>query len=133
VTSVSVRRGYHFSLINWVPATKIIIGANIALPASILCICRYLAYVASPRLTITTASDKRRRVIFELFMCAGLPIIAMALRMSQLAISRVPTLIDSLQTMLSKDTASISSRTSAVTLCVHFPVPDGPSANDYHE
>jgi pheromone a factor receptor len=47
-----------------------------------MCVCRYLAQVASPRSTIPDSSDKRRRVIFELLMCVGLPIIGMALRRS---------------------------------------------------
>jgi len=59
--------------------TKLVIGANIALPASTLCICRYLSSVASPRHSIADASDKRRRMIFELMMTVGLPIIGMAL------------------------------------------------------
>ncbi|KAF8596936.1 STE-3-like pheromone receptor [Ceratobasidium sp. AG-I] len=59
--------------------TKIIIGANLALPASTLCICRYLATVASPRHSMANAADKRRRMIFELLMTAGLPILGMAL------------------------------------------------------
>ncbi|KAG8732113.1 hypothetical protein FRC12_019415, partial [Ceratobasidium sp. 428] len=59
--------------------SKLIIGANVGLPASTLCICRYLAAVASPRHTIANASDKRRRMIFELLMTVGLPIVAMIL------------------------------------------------------
>jgi pheromone a factor receptor len=67
-------------LANWASATKLIIGAYIAVPASMMCVCRYLSQVASPRQTIANASDKRRRMIFELVMCVGLPIIGMALR-----------------------------------------------------
>ncbi|KAG8723774.1 hypothetical protein FRC09_001797 [Ceratobasidium sp. 395] len=59
--------------------SKLVIGANVGLPASTLCICRYLAAVASPRHTIPTASDKRRRMVFELLMTIGLPAIAMIL------------------------------------------------------
>ncbi|KAG9097622.1 hypothetical protein FRC06_007359 [Ceratobasidium sp. 370] len=59
--------------------TKFIIGGNVGLPASTLCICRYLAAVASPRHTIANSADKRRRMIFELLMTVGLPCIAMAL------------------------------------------------------
>ncbi|KAG8708615.1 hypothetical protein FRC09_001130 [Ceratobasidium sp. 395] len=59
--------------------SKIVIGANVALPASTLCICRYLAGIAGPRHGISNASDRRRRMIFELLMTVGLPIIAMIL------------------------------------------------------
>ncbi|CAE6475099.1 unnamed protein product [Rhizoctonia solani] len=60
-------------------SAKIVIGGNVALPASTLCICRYLAQVASPRHAIANSSDKRRRMIFELCMCALLPAVGMAL------------------------------------------------------
>ncbi|QRV85395.1 STE3-type pheromone receptor [Ceratobasidium sp. AG-Ba] len=59
--------------------TKLVIGANVGLPAATLCICRYLAAVASPRHTIANAKDKKRRMIFEFVMTVGVPIIAMAL------------------------------------------------------
>ncbi|EUC54121.1 STE-like pheromone receptor [Rhizoctonia solani AG-3 Rhs1AP] len=70
--------------INYAPVwcditAKLIIGANWAFPSSTLCICRYLAQVSSPHHKIANASDKRRRMYFEIFMCAVLPIIAMAL------------------------------------------------------
>ncbi|KAG8744460.1 hypothetical protein FRC10_010130 [Ceratobasidium sp. 414] len=59
--------------------TKLVIGGSIGLPASTLCICRYLAAVASPRHTIANAADRRRRMIFELLMTVGLPCVGMAL------------------------------------------------------
>ncbi|KAB5591985.1 Pheromone B beta 1 receptor [Ceratobasidium theobromae] len=59
--------------------TRLIVGANIALPSSVFCICRFLAQVASPHNPIPDASEKRRRAIFDLAACVGLPIIIMAL------------------------------------------------------
>ncbi|CAE6424206.1 unnamed protein product [Rhizoctonia solani] len=59
--------------------TKLVMGANWAFPSSTLCVCRYLAQVSSPHHKIANASDKRRRMWFEIFMCAVLPLIAMAL------------------------------------------------------
>ncbi|CAE6407407.1 unnamed protein product [Rhizoctonia solani] len=70
--------------INYAPVwcditTKLVIGANWAFSSSTLCICRYLAQVSSPHHKIPNATDRRRRMIFEIFMCAGMPLIAMAL------------------------------------------------------
>ncbi|KAF8707532.1 Pheromone A receptor, partial [Rhizoctonia solani] len=89
LTAINFTRGVNAivwggNIINKVPVwcditAKLVIGANVALPASTLCICRYLAQVASPRHTIANASDKRRRMIFEIGMCAVLPAVAMAL------------------------------------------------------
>ncbi|KAK0219354.1 putative pheromone receptor [Armillaria nabsnona] len=59
--------------------TKLIIGANVALPAACLCICIHLEQVASVRNAQTTIADKKRRRIFEVGMCWGLPLIFMAL------------------------------------------------------
>ncbi|KAF8153836.1 pheromone A receptor-domain-containing protein [Crassisporium funariophilum] len=59
--------------------TKLIIGANFALPAACLCICIHLERVASVRVARTNVSDKRRRQLFEAAMCFGLPLIFMGL------------------------------------------------------
>ncbi|KAG8740711.1 hypothetical protein FRC10_003961 [Ceratobasidium sp. 414] len=67
--------------------TKLVIGGNVGLPASTLCICRYLAAVASPRHTIANSADKRRRMVFELLMTVGLPLIFMALRKPSLSLA----------------------------------------------
>lgn len=63
------------------PATKVLIGANIALPAACLCVCMHLERVASVRQVRTTHADKRRRQIIEACFCFGLPALWMALRM----------------------------------------------------
>ncbi|KAK7046036.1 hypothetical protein VNI00_007031 [Paramarasmius palmivorus] len=59
--------------------TKLIIGANIALPAACLCVCIHLERVASTRVASVTSLDRRRRTIFELSMCVLLPIVYMGL------------------------------------------------------
>ncbi|KAF9468421.1 GPCR fungal pheromone mating factor [Collybia nuda] len=59
--------------------TKLIVGANVALPAACLCICIHLERVASVRMARTNISDKRRRQIFEALVCFGLPLLIMAL------------------------------------------------------
>ncbi|KAB5589596.1 Pheromone B beta 1 receptor [Ceratobasidium theobromae] len=56
-------------------SSRLGVGANFGLPASVFCICRFLAQVASPRSSILSASEKRYRTIFELVMCVGLPIV----------------------------------------------------------
>ena len=63
-------------------ATKLTIGANIALPASCLCLSLYLEQIASLRTAQSTLHDKRKRQWFEAFMGFGLPVIFMALRTS---------------------------------------------------
>ncbi|KAJ2936220.1 hypothetical protein H1R20_g874, partial [Candolleomyces eurysporus] len=60
-------------------STKLIIGANFALPAACLCLCMHLEYVSSSRMANTTLRDKKRRQIFEACVCVGLPILFMGL------------------------------------------------------
>ncbi|EGN92608.1 hypothetical protein SERLA73DRAFT_65462, partial [Serpula lacrymans var. lacrymans S7.3] len=59
--------------------SKLIIGANFALPAACLCVCIHLEQVASVRQARTTSDEKRRRQIFEALMCFGLPLLFMGL------------------------------------------------------
>ncbi|CAE7133330.1 unnamed protein product [Rhizoctonia solani] len=59
--------------------TKMEMGANWGFCSTGIALCRYLAHVSSPHHRIEKAPEKRRRVIFEIFMCAVLPLIAMAL------------------------------------------------------
>ncbi|KAG9046238.1 hypothetical protein FS837_004799 [Tulasnella sp. UAMH 9824] len=59
--------------------TKLAMGVQVAMPAASMCITKHLECVASVRQTIQTASDKRRRQIFEFFFCAVFPCIIMAL------------------------------------------------------
>ncbi|KAI0651378.1 pheromone A receptor-domain-containing protein [Trametes meyenii] len=59
--------------------TKILIGANLALPAACMCICIHLEQVASVRQALTTRSQKRRRQIMEAVLCYVVPVIWMGL------------------------------------------------------
>ncbi|KAJ7649292.1 Rcb2.42 [Mycena rosella] len=60
-------------------ATKFQVGATMALPACCLCLCIHLERIASVRQVRTTVEQKHRRMLFDLSMCWGLPIISMAL------------------------------------------------------
>ena len=75
-------------------ATKLLIGANMALPAACLCVCMHLERVASIRQVCTTKSDKRRRQIVEAILCFGLPIIWMAIREQFFFVFQLKYLID---------------------------------------
>ena len=63
-----------------IAATKLSIGASVALPAATMCVCRNLELVASGRVARLNYEDKRRKMFFDLAMCYGLPVIIMALR-----------------------------------------------------
>ena len=72
---LSVRGAEHVST-----ATKIIVGANMALPAACMCVCIHLKQVASMTSVKSSFEDKRRRQFIEVFLCFILPIIWMAVR-----------------------------------------------------
>ncbi|CAE6477227.1 unnamed protein product [Rhizoctonia solani] len=55
------------------------IGANWGFGTSAIPMCRYLAQVSSPYHRIENAREKRRRMVFEIFMCVVMPLIGMAL------------------------------------------------------
>ncbi|THG94558.1 hypothetical protein EW026_g6940 [Hermanssonia centrifuga] len=59
--------------------TKVIVGANFALPAACMCVCVHLAQVASVSQVRTSINAKRRRQIIEFIFCYLLPAIWMAL------------------------------------------------------
>ncbi|KAG1873827.1 pheromone A receptor-domain-containing protein [Suillus subluteus] len=59
--------------------TKLIIGANIALPLATMCVCKHLELVSSNRQGRFDHVDKRRRIIFDAVICFGIPLIFMAL------------------------------------------------------
>ena len=61
-------------------ATKVQVGANMALPACCLCICIHLERIASVRQVCTSHSDKVRRMVFDGALCWAIPMIYMALR-----------------------------------------------------
>ncbi|KAJ7608500.1 Rcb2.42 [Mycena polygramma] len=60
-------------------ATKLQVGSSTGLPTCCLCLCIHLERIASVRQVRTTPEEKRRRMIFDLLMCWGLPCITMAL------------------------------------------------------
>ena len=62
------------------PASRVIIGAGIALPAACMCISIHLAQVASANHVQNSRADKRRRQIIELVLCFGVPMLWMGLR-----------------------------------------------------
>ena len=55
------------------------IGGPPAMTAACLCITRYLESVASGRAGVSTWEDRRRRIIFELILCIGIPALIMGL------------------------------------------------------
>nr|QQL12042.1 mating-type protein ste3.3 [Hypsizygus marmoreus] len=59
--------------------TKFQIGSTMSLPACCLCLCIHLERIASVRYVQTTHGQKRRRMLFDLALCWGLPLIYMAL------------------------------------------------------
>ncbi|CAE6449096.1 unnamed protein product [Rhizoctonia solani] len=59
--------------------TKLVMGANWAYCSSTVPVSRHLARVSSPYYRGENASERRRRMIFEIFMCMVLPLIGMAL------------------------------------------------------
>ncbi|KAH6890865.1 pheromone A receptor-domain-containing protein [Coprinopsis sp. MPI-PUGE-AT-0042] len=60
-------------------SSKIILGAGIAIPASILCISRRLYTIASSTTVSMTRRDKRNAVLVDLAIAVGIPVIVMAL------------------------------------------------------
>lgn len=61
--------------------SKLIIGANMAIPASCFCLALRLEGIASVRSVKRTHSDKRRKMLSDIAICVGLPLIQMSLRM----------------------------------------------------
>lgn len=61
-------------------ATKVIVGANIALPAACMCVSIHLKQVSSMKSVQTSFEAKRRRQLIEAFFCILLPMIWMAVR-----------------------------------------------------
>ncbi|KAI0078449.1 fungal pheromone STE3G-protein-coupled receptor [Panus rudis PR-1116 ss-1] len=59
--------------------TRILIGANIALPAACMSVCIHLEAVASVRQATTSRADKTRRQIREAILCFLVPMVWMGL------------------------------------------------------
>lgn len=59
--------------------SKITIGIGVALPACSFCITRNLEQIASSRVVVVTAADRKRRRILEASVTIGLPVVIMTL------------------------------------------------------
>ncbi|KAI0060055.1 STE3-like pheromone receptor [Artomyces pyxidatus] len=75
---------WHGTLNNHAPiwcdiASKIIIGAGVAIPAASLCINRRLYIVTSVKTVSFTVEDRRRAVYIDLAIGAGIPVLVMIL------------------------------------------------------
>nr|AGG68697.1 putative pheromone receptor [Flammulina velutipes]QPK40831.1 putative pheromone receptor [Flammulina velutipes] len=59
-------------------STQIMMGGNVGIPASILCISRRLFKITSIQSVSVTRADKRRDIIVDLGIAAGIPLIILA-------------------------------------------------------
>ncbi|KAI0350982.1 fungal pheromone STE3G-protein-coupled receptor [Trametes cingulata] len=59
--------------------SKLVIGANMALPAACFCLAMRLEGIAAVRQVKRSYSDNRRRAFVDLAICVGIPLIYMAL------------------------------------------------------
>lgn len=59
--------------------TKVFMGVGVALPACSFCITRNLEHIASTRVAMSTAADKKRRRIIDFCITIGFPVLIMAL------------------------------------------------------
>jgi pheromone a factor receptor len=66
--------------------TRIQVALNTALPACTLCINRRLYKIATANAVMTTRSEKRRAIMHDLLICAGLPILQICARECALAV-----------------------------------------------
>jgi len=69
---------------NWSPVwcditTRLIIGANVAIPATALCIQRRLYYIISDPVVKATKAEKRRSIMVDLMIGLGLPVLSILL------------------------------------------------------
>lgn len=79
----------------WPTVSKLVIGANMAIPAACFCLAMRLEGIAAVRSVKTTSDDKRRKLLVDLAICVGAPIVQMALRecFSDAATSRIDVLV----------------------------------------
>ncbi|TBU29733.1 pheromone A receptor-domain-containing protein [Dichomitus squalens] len=59
--------------------SKLVIGANMALPAACFCLAMRLEGIAAVRHAKSSSSDKRRRMLVDTAICFGIPVVYMAL------------------------------------------------------
>jgi len=64
--------------LNHLTVTRIQAGLNVAIPACSLCINRRLYKIATAKAVMVTRSEKRRKVIIDLLICIGIPLLQMA-------------------------------------------------------
>ncbi|KIJ93471.1 hypothetical protein K443DRAFT_112025 [Laccaria amethystina LaAM-08-1] len=60
--------------------TKLVLGANVALPGAFLCISRHLELISSKRKIETDLKTTRNRTLLDFLFCYIIPVIYMALR-----------------------------------------------------
>jgi len=60
--------------------TRIQVALNVAIPASSLCISRRLYKITTIQAVTVTHTEKRRRVIADVLICVGIPILQMAIQ-----------------------------------------------------
>jgi hypothetical protein len=83
------------------PVTRLQVGIGIGIPACTLCIFRRLYKVLVRQTGAVTQDEKRRIVITDLLITAGLPILAMGLRKFAQRSSRLAFVyIDVMQSIL---------------------------------
>ncbi|KAG6329810.1 hypothetical protein ID866_9278 [Astraeus odoratus] len=73
------------NVINWAPvwcdiSSRYIVGANVGIPASSLCIIRRLYYITKAQSLSQDRQDRRREIIIDICIGIGLPCIIMALQ-----------------------------------------------------
>lgn len=71
--------------------SKLVIGANMALPAACFCLAMRLEGIAAVRHAKTSHSDKRRRLLVDIAICFFVPCVYMALRESYVFSTRLPS------------------------------------------
>ena len=95
-------------------ATKLIVGASIALPACTFRLCKHLAMIGGNLTIGLDRRDRRRIAMFDFGFCWGIPVIFMALRKSPVVSpSIMAEELTRLKTTWSKVTDTISSNTLA--------------------
>ncbi|TDL13806.1 fungal pheromone STE3G-protein-coupled receptor [Rickenella mellea] len=86
---------WHGNAINKAPiycdiATRIVLGAGVALPACSLCIQRCLHRITNSKTVTSTKEQKIRIVIIDLCICLGFPLLIMALSTFLIKFQRIP-------------------------------------------
>ena len=64
--------------------SKLVIGANMAIPSACFCLSLRLEGIAAVRSVKTSHNSKQRKMLVDVAICVGLPIIQMALRTSNI-------------------------------------------------